>query len=307
MPKRQHTHLAPVGRLIALDNRPDVDPYPHGIEADLGIPGYSDVEPTNDPVVFEHHIGTSRGRRKHHNLYRGTETRSHRYRGADSYTGDVPMTRLGGKVMGGFSMMEQDAYLTIDFKVENLLDAVAQPQRVPIVVGGKQRWWHPDALLKLRDEPPAFVEVKTIAALHPRTPSPGASKEEVERIERRNRRVAITRIRIAAIRAAINSMGAQFWLLTEHQIRIQPQLHNADVMWCGMTANIPEEWIAEAVVALRRMPPVATVADLSACLPEFADSIIMLACVLDRRGYLRLDREAFFRHDCRFENRTWIG
>lgn len=300
------TPLPSNARLIPLDNREDADAYPHGIEAVMGLPGV-EVHPGKDPIKFEDHIGTSRGRRKHHSLFRGTETVSHRYKGSDNYTGDVPMTRLGGKVLGGFSMMEQDAYLTIDFKIENLLDAVAQPQRVPILVGGQRHWWRPDALLDLQGEAPAFVEVKTIAALHPRTPTPEMTRGEIERVERRNRRVAIVRARVAAMRSAVTAMGAQFWLLTEHEIRVQPQLHNADLMWSAMTGNIPEDWITEASVALRSMPAVATIVDLGERLPQYEDSIIMVACVLDRRGYLHLDRKAFFRHSCPFQNMMWIG
>lgn len=288
-------------RLIALDNRQDVEAFPAGINA-LDIPAASSASTVGAPVVFEENIGTSRGRRKYHSLYRGTENRSHRYRSADHYTGDVPMTRLGGKVLGGFSMLEQDAYLTIDFKVENLVNAVAQPRPVAIFVEGRQRWWHPDALLQLKDETPVFVEVKTIAALHPRTRLEGLTQLEIDRIERRNGRVEIVQRRVVAMRNAVVDMGAQFWLLTEHQIRIQPQLDNANTMWCAMTANIPEGWVFDARVVLRSMPPVCTIQDLCDHLPAFADSIILLACVLDRQGHLRLDRGSFFRHACRFEN-----
>lgn len=306
MPKSSQSPLPAPRRLIDLDNRQEVDAFPYGIEAALGIPGASEPHAVTQAPDFGSHIGTSRSRKKHHSLFRGTETRSHRYRGSETYTGDVPMTRLGGKVLGGFSMLEQDAYLTIDFKVENLADAVAQPRRLPITVAGRSRWWHPDALLDLKDEPPVFVEVKTIAALHPRRPKPGMSKKELDHLAYRNSRVELTRARVAGMRRAVTEMGAQFWLLTEHQIRIQPQLHNADLMWFAVTANLPPDCIAEAATALRRLPTYATVADLSELVPTLADSIVLVACVLDRQGYLRLDRGQFFSHQCRFLNTSSV-
>lgn len=236
-------------------------------------------------------------------LIRGAETRSHRVSSKDTYTGDVPMTRLNMKMLSGESLLELDCLTVLDFKVEDMIDAVAQPTELVIPVAGKWGRWTPDFLVERQFTRPVFIEVKPISSLHERSPWPGISDAELKRLEHRNERIRRTVLRIRGMRQRVTELGGEFWLLTEHQIRLEPQLYNAEVMWGGLTAFIGNDWVAEAVAGLRGLPRHLTVEVLANVVPKLRDSAVNVACVLDRQGYIRLDRTDFFTIRCAFENR----
>lgn len=228
-----------------------------------------------------------RQRRKHESI-RGAASRTIRGRGRDIYTSDIPLSRLGNLMASGEGMLESDAWLVIDFAFDDLTGFVAQPFPIFIDIFGQRHKWTPDALL-YRSEQPIFVEVKPLEVVHP---DPQKYPEKA----------AEAKARFAAMRLAATDYDAGFLLLTEVEVRVEPRFYNAQMMFRAINAHIPDSLVLKAADALASLPLDTTVSALSPALGEHSASTVLVACLLDRRNLVRLDRSAPFSTSSRLVN-----
>ena len=228
-----------------------------------------------------------------HEHTRGAEVRQVRRRGASIYTGDVPMPRLGGKLLSGEGFIEIHWHIVLDFHFENLVAAYAQPMLLDIWVLGEKHTWTPDVLVVDSNGVETLIEVKPLEFMQP-------DEEKFPSLKEHNRLVC------SAWEAAATKMGYRFMLITEDDARLEPRFHNAKMMFRAHGSNITEEIIEEGFGALRCLPAEATVRELATAMPRFGRAALMVACILDRRGYIRLDRRDFFSPRCKFVNRTFV-
>jgi len=213
-------------------------------------------------------------------LIRGSEVRRIRTRSHPGYTGDVPMTRIGYKVISGESLLELDFLVLIDDVMSDLVGIFAQPMKLPIVVAGRSTTWNPDFLLSRTDLHHELVEVKTEEALHPEDPD-----------ERR-----LVTLRIEAMRKAAAAAGFGFRLATEREIRVQPRLDNARLVHRSMSPFFTKADILTVIAALGRLPERSDVPTLATTLPcRLAIYALPLALCLERLGHLFFDRSLLIR------------
>ncbi|WAJ26713.1 TnsA endonuclease N-terminal domain-containing protein [Antarcticirhabdus aurantiaca] len=208
-------------------------------------------------------------------LLKGSEVRKIRTRSRLGYTGAVPMTRIGRKVVSGESLLELDFLLVVDDVVGDLADVVAQPMSFRLPLGRKGSTWIPDFLVVHHEGPSELVEVKTEKTLHP---------ADVDR------HTAI-RARVEAMRAAANGAGYRFRLATEREIRVQPRLANARLVHHLMNPFLKTHDLRVGAAALADLPDAADVAAFAARLPPHLRPLaLMLAINLERGRMLAFDR-----------------
>lgn len=247
---------------------------PYGERYDLyRIPGRSyvhDAELDHGPV--EQNLA------RYHSLpphLRGSEVRRVRTRSRRSYTGDVPMTRIGRKLVSGESMLELDFLLVADDVMSDLVDVVAQPLELSLQIAGRRHRWVPDFLISRRTSIPTIVEVKTEEKLHPEDSA----------------KCSAIRARTEAMRTAAENAGYGFGLVTEREVRVQPRLSNAGLVHRSMSPfYTPAEDLA-ADIALGSLDSDTSVPALARALPqELRPFALPLALRLERRSMLGFNR-----------------
>jgi hypothetical protein len=226
-----------------------------------------------------------RARKKHRNhwLTRGSESLKVRTGRRRSCVGDIPMTRLGGKVVSGESLLELDFLIIADAFESDLLDVIAQPFATTIVVLGRKRVWTPDFLVKRRAGHDELVEVKHLNWLyHP------------------NNR-ALARLRLEAMAAAARERNCVLRVLTEDEIRIQPRLSNAKLIHRHCNPFTSQEHLVKAVAALSLLPEHCDISTLAQTLEkDLARHALSLAIRLERAGHIRIDRRSRYTFTSQF-------
>lgn len=210
-------------------------------------------------------------------LIRGTEMRKIRRRGHIGYTGDVPMTRLRGKVLSAESLLEADFLIVTDAQDDDIVELAAQPLTLAIVLNGKLASWTPDFKIVRSTGVRELIEVKPLSKLHPTDPT---------------KRAKVT-ARLDACRSAARAAGYAYRVVTEQEIRVQPLLYNAKLIHRHMHGFGDRRAIMRAILALPSLSPAASVSALGSMLDEPA-SALALAIRLDRLGHIRLDRRVQF-------------
>lgn len=215
---------------------------------------------------------------------RGSETKKVRYRGRETYCGDVPMTRLRYKLVAGDSLLECDFVIVTDATEDDLIDVQSQPAPLAIYVEGHELKWTPDYLIRRVGFTAELVEVKNLSWLRPSDPSLAAY-----------RRAWVDACAVA------RSQGFTFRLLTEQEIRVEPRLSNAYLTHRHLGPFVDEGLLMKAVMALPSLMAQATVADLGSAIDNPLRAI-ECAIRLDRQGYIRLDRSTVFSSASTFTN-----
>lgn len=146
-------------------------------------------------------------REKTHRLIKGSEKRKIRTGRRDGFVADVPVSRLGGKLVSADSMLEADFVLVTDAYEDDFTDIVSQPFTLTIFVNGRWRKWTPDYLIKRKVRFDEIVEVKILSWLYHSEPAKRLLAQE----------------RLMAMRAAAEERGCKFRLVTEDEIRVQPR------------------------------------------------------------------------------------
>jgi hypothetical protein len=67
-------------------------------------------------------------------------------------------------------------------------------------------------------------------------------------------------------------------------------------------SQITADILRDAIAVLSSLGDVASVLDLADALPQHRGYTLMIACLLDWDGHIRLDRREFFTADIQFEN-----
>lgn len=214
---------------------------------------------------------------------RASETRKVRYRGRETYCGDVPMTRLHYKLVAGDSLLECDFVIVTDATEDDLIDVQSQPEPLAIYVNGRKRKWTPDYLIRRHGFGAELVEVKNLSWLRPSDPVKAAGR----------------RAWLEACAASARARGFAFRLLTEQEIRVEPRLSNAYLMHRHLGPFVDQGLLTTSIMALASLPKQATVADLGRAIENPLGALEM-AIRLDRRGYIRLDRSAMFSPHSKF-------
>jgi hypothetical protein len=210
-------------------------------------------------------------------LIRGTEVRKIRRRGHIGYTGEVPMTRLRGKVLSAESLLEADFLVVTDAQDDDIVEMAAQPLALAIILNGKVTSWTPDFKIVRSTGVRELIEVKPLSKLRPTDPTKKAKLAA----------------RLDACRTAARAAGYTFRLVTEQEIRVQPLLYNAKLIHRHMHGFGDRRSIMRAILALPDLSPAASVAALGSALDEPV-SALALAIRLDRLGHIRLDRAVPF-------------
>jgi hypothetical protein len=234
---------------------------------------------TTDPSADRGRRGPStkgRYRQKTHHLIKGAEARKVRTGREDHYVGDVPMTRLNGKLVSGDSLLEIDALLLIDYD-GNFEDVVAQPFTIEIKVGERVRRWTPDFHIVRTDRQDDLVEVKILSWLYHTDPA----------------KAALARKRLDAMTAACAQRGYSFMLLTEDEIRVEPRLYNAHMAHRHNGQLTPPSAIVLGLSALAAAPDTLTIRDFAELIaPLHPIHALGLAVRLERLGHVRIDRRS---------------
>jgi len=274
-------------------NKQNIASPPNVIGSDGGLPGrhhsridakqVNDLEnnalSTNGPHATYKVQGATRSKKgryrtKTHRLIKGAEERKIRTGRRNHFVGDVPMTRLNGKLVSGESLLEIDALTVLDFD-GGFADVVAQPFTTTITVGLKERRWTPDFLIRQNDRPNDVIEVKMLSWLYHKDPA----------------KATLARKRLEAMRVACSKLGHNFSLWTEDEIRVEPRLYNAKMAQRHCGPLVPESSIVLGLSALVATPD-------SIAIRKFADLIaplhpihgLGLAIKLERLGHVRIDR-----------------
>jgi hypothetical protein len=208
-------------------------------------------------------------------LIRGSETHKIRIRGRSGYTGDVPMPRLGGKIVSGGSCLALDFILVTEMADENLANMTSKPFQLPIAINRQIRWWVPDFLIERTDGSRELVVVKPLAKIHLSTRPEGLR----------------ARTMLDAYRTAAHVAGYEFRLVTEQEIRVQPLLYNAKLFHRHLSSFADKKLIVQGILALTDLPSRPTVADLGTAVSQ-EKAALELAIRLDRLGHIRLERSA---------------
>lgn len=220
-------------------------------------------------------------RKKTLRLIKGAEARKVRTGREDHYVGDVPMTRLNGKLVSADSMLEFDALVIIDYDGD-FEDVVAQPFTINIQVGDRLRRWTPDFRIVRKDRRDDLVEVKILSWLYHKDPA----------------KAAIARKRLDAMTSASETHGYSFMLLTEDEIRVEPRLYNANMAHRHNGQLTPNSSIVIGLSALAIAPETLTIRDFAALIaPLHPIQGLGLAVRLERLGHIRIDRRSRYSFD----------
>ncbi|MFC7699455.1 TnsA endonuclease N-terminal domain-containing protein [Bradyrhizobium sp. GCM10028915] len=223
----------------------------------------------------------SRWKQKTHRLIKGAEARKIRTGRHDHYVGDVPMTRLNGKLVSGDSLLEIDALFLLDYD-GGFEDVVAQPFTIEIEVRGRLRRWTPDFLIVRKDSQDELVEVKILSWLYHSDPT----------------KAALARARLDALRSACSRRGFSFMLLTEDEIRVEPRLYNAHIAHRHNGPLVSPSSVVIGLSALAAAPATLTIKEFAHLIaplhPIFG---LGLAVRLERLGHIRIDRRTRYSLD----------
>lgn len=266
---------------MSEDHRDQVSPHRYPVryrEHACGRIESDSVAPRKPPPPLQESKSPAKKKRAdrrnpRHELIRGSEARKIRHRGRTGYSGDVPMTRLRGKVVSGEGYLELDFALATDAQDDDIVAMVAQPLTLEIKLNGRRCKWTPDFLIERRAGPRELVEVKPLAKIRAKDPDKNAEARE----------------RLEACRVAAEEAGYLFRLATEQEIRIDPMLYNARLIHRHNGPFADNALLLKAILALGTLGPSPTVADLGAVVGQ-RSAAIELAIRLDRLGHLRLDR-----------------
>jgi len=195
------------------------------------------------------------------------------------------MTRLGGKVVSGESMLELDFLIVTDAFEDDFVDIIAQPFSTSIVVRTRRRTWTPDFLIRRRTGFHELVEVKHLNWLYHKDP------------EKR----ALARARWQAMAAAARERNFLLRLLTEDEIRVQPRLINAKLIHRHCSPLAPKADLIRAISALVYLPDNSDVRALGEVLgKDLEGQALPLANRLERAGHIRIDRRSRYSRQSRF-------
>jgi hypothetical protein len=192
----------------------------------------------------------------------------------DTYTGSVNISRDGYRSVPFESLLEQDWLIRTDAFDRDLKRIVAQPRVDDTETGGlryrfdgKSRTWIPDFFrqrrgpLGVQDPVPELVEVKPLVAIYPDDPDE-AIREQHE---------AYVEAKFETIRMAALSLGYEFVLATENEIRIQPSLQNAALMLRCCDPRFPVAWEKIGERAVLVLPRSSSISELETVLPGDID------------------------------------
>jgi len=214
-------------------------------------------------------------REKTHRLIKGSEARKIRTGRRDGFVADVPVSRLGGKLVSADSMLEADFVLATDAYEDDFTDIVSQPFMLTIFVNGRERRWTPDYLIKREARFDEIVEVKMLSWLY--------------HVEPEKRLLARERVR--AMQTAAQDRGCKFRLVTEDEIRVQPRLWNAMLVYRHCGPFMPQSDLVCALSALAMTPDETSITSFADFLPEtLRRQAVRLAINLERLGHLLIDR-----------------
>jgi hypothetical protein len=220
-------------------------------------------------------------KRKNKDL-RGSESRRIRTRGSPLYTGLHPVSRLGSKMLAGEGTIEQDFWMIVDFAFDGIVDAFSQPFPVEIEVRGEKSTWTPDGLLVYGEgRRGVLVECKPIKVLQP-----DKSKYPLE--------AQLARERYFAWLKAANDRDLDLLVMSEDDVRLEPRYHNAEIWLRASGFEMPVDDLEVVCSWLPDWPRTFDVEDLAFYLEQYANSALLVACLLDRLGYVKLDRTAYF-------------
>lgn len=223
----------------------------------------------------------SRWKKKTHLLIKGAEARKIRTGRHDHYVGDVPMTRLNGKLVSGDSLLEIDALFLLDYD-GGFKDVVAQPFTIEIEVGSRTLRWTPDFLVVRKDRQDELIEVKVLSWLYHSDPV----------------KAALARARLDALKSACFRRGFSFMLLTEDEIRVEPRLYNAHISHRHNSALAPPSSIVIGLSALAVAPATLTIREFAHLIaPLHPVHGLGLAVRLERLGHIRIDRRTRYSLD----------
>jgi hypothetical protein len=246
---------------------------------------------TNKPTLKEDSCGSlgtirgsDQGARRPHWLIRGSESREIRTGRRRGYVGDVPMTRLGGKLVSGESLLELDFLIVTDAFECDFVDIIAQPFSTDIMAGTRKRTWTPDFLIRRRTGFDELVEVKHLNWLY-----------HTDLAKR-----ALARARCQAMAAVARERNCTFRLITEEEIRVQPRLINAKLIHRHCSPLAPKADLIRAIFALTHLPDDSRVCALAEVLGDFEAQALVLAIRLERAGHIRLDRHSQYTRQSRF-------
>ncbi len=224
-------------------------------------------------------------REKTHRLIKGSEKRKIRTGRRDGFVADVPVSRLGGKLVSADSMLEADFVLVTDAYEDDFTDIISQPFTLAIFVHGRERKWTPDYLIKRKARYDEIVEVKILSWLYHADPA----------------KRLFARERLRAMRAAAEERGCKFRLVTEDEIRVQPRLWNAMLVYRHCGPFLQQADLVSALAALSRAPNEGTVGTFGEILPEaLRRQALRLAIVLERLDHLVIDRSEKYSAFSRF-------
>jgi hypothetical protein len=226
-------------------------------------------------------VKATRWKKKTHRLIKGAEARNIRTGRHDHYVGDVPMTRLNGKLVSGESLLEIDALFLLDYD-GGFDDVIAQPFTVEIEVRGRVRHWTPDFLVVRKDRQNELIEVKHLSWLYHSDPA----------------KAALARARLDALESTCFRRGVSFILLTEDEIRVEPRLYNAHMAHRHSSALAPPSSIIIALSALAAAPATLTIKEFAHLIaPLHPIHGLGLAVRLERLGHIRIDRRTRYSLD----------
>lgn len=192
----------------------------------------------------------------------------------DNHTGAVVIFRDGGEAVPFESMLERDWLIRTDTYDHDLKWIVAQPRvdeekgGLPYEFDGRTRVWIPDFMRQrkgrdgLQDPRPVLVEVKPLFSVYP--DDPDEAKRELDQ--------DYVAAKFDAIRKKALARGYGFSLATEDEIRIQPSLHNADLIRRCAGILFPERWEAVGRLAVLRLPRKSSIRELERVLPAGVDA-----------------------------------
>jgi hypothetical protein len=263
-----------------------------GREDSVIIAGWQQQGPDLDKSHFDTPLPPTpvpKGRQKRKPaLVRGAEAREVRGRSRDIYTGDVPLSRID-KSVSGEGLLEIHNWVVMDFVIEDMIDAFAQPFTLNIEMLGVKHRWTPDGLIRRRHNRDLLTEVKPLEAIQPNDDTEPHIAQMMKR-------------RVDAMREAADDAGLDFMLMTENEIRLEPRFFNAMMMDRALGANVSDDIVADVLPVLRALPDISDVRTVADLIPKHRSYMLMVICVLDRAGALRLDRANFFTPDAEFEN-----
>lgn len=134
---------------MSEDHRDQVSPHTYPVryrEHAYGRMKSDSVAPRKSPSPLQEPKSSAKKKRRarrrnpRHELIRGSEVRKIRHRGRTGYAGDVPMTRLRGKVVSGDSYLEFDFALVTDAQDDDIVNMIVSVIRRPRRLCGGGFW-----------------------------------------------------------------------------------------------------------------------------------------------------------------------